>query len=226
MNTSVCAVILATGSGSRMKLDITKQKILLGKESVLHRTVRIFQGCESIDSIIVVCRADEIDFAKEETSKFSKVREIVVGGETRFESARLGFLAIPENSDYVAIHDAARCFVSSDMISAVVLDAKKYGAATASAEVTDKVKSVDADNRISATVDRDTLVLVQTPQIFRTDLYKKAVEAYDGRINVTDDNMLVELIGVKPYCTDTGKRNIKITTVEDLNFANYLLNGE
>ena len=226
MNTSVCAVILAAGSGSRMKLDITKQKILLGKESVLHRTVRIFQGCESIDSIIVVCRADEIDFAKEETSKFSKVREIVVGGETRFESARLGFLAIPENSDYVAIHDAARCFVSSDMISAVVLDAKKYGAATASAEVTDTVKSVDADNRISATVDRDTLVLVQTPQIFRTDLYKKAVEAYDGRINVTDDNMLVELIGVKPYCTDTGKRNIKITTVEDLNFANYLLNGE
>ena len=226
MNTSVCAVILAAGSGSRMKLDITKQKILLGKESVLHRTVRIFQGCESIDSIIVVCRADEIDFAKEETSKFSKVREIVVGGETRFESARLGFLAIPENSDYVAIHDAARCFVSSDMISAVVLDAKKYGAATASVEVTDTVKSVDADNRISATVDRDTLVLVQTPQIFRTDLYKKAVEAYDGRINVTDDNMLVELIGVKPYCTDTGKRNIKITTVEDLNFANYLLNGE
>lgn len=226
MNTSVCAVILAAGSGSRMKLDITKQKILLGKESVLHRTVRIFQGCESIDSIIVVCRSDEIDFAKEETSKFSKVREIVVGGETRFESARLGFLAIPENSDYVAIHDAARCFVSSDMISAVVLDAKKYGAATASAEVTDTVKSVDADNRISATVDRDTLVLVQTPQIFRTDLYKKAVEAYDGRINVTDDNMLVELIGVKPYCTDTGKRNIKITTVEDLNFANYLLNGE
>ena len=226
MNTSVCAVILAAGSGSRMKLDITKQKILLGKESVLHRTVKIFQGCESIDSIIVVCRADEIDFAKEETSKFSKVREIVVGGETRFESARLGFLAIPENSDYVAIHDAARCFVSSDMISAVVLDAKKYGAATASVEVTDTVKSVDADNRISATVDRDTLVLVQTPQIFRTDLYKKAVEAYDGRINVTDDNMLVELIGVKPYCTDTGKRNIKITTVEDLNFANYLLNGE
>lgn len=226
MNTSVCAVILAAGSGSRMKLDITKQKILLGNESVLHRTVRIFQSSESIDSIIVVCRADEIEFAKEETSEFSKVAEVVVGGETRMESAKLGFFAIPENSDYVAIHDAARCFVTSDMIAAVLSDAEKYGAATASSKVTDTVKLVGKDNCISKTVDRDTLVSVQTPQIFRADLYKKALDAYKGNVNITDDNMLVELIGVSPYCTDTGKRNIKLTTVEDLDIANHLLNGE
>ena len=226
MNTCVCAVILAAGSGSRMKLDITKQKIVLGNESVLHRTVRIFNNTDSIDSIVVVCRKDETAFATEEVSEFSKVRCVVVGGETRFESAKLGFFAIPTDAEYVAIHDAARCFVTSDMLSAVVYDAKKYGAATASAKVTDTVKSVGADNQISATIDRDTLVSVQTPQIFRVDLYKKALDAYDGSINITDDNMLVELIGVKPYCTNTGKCNFKLTTDDDLAFANYLLSGE
>lgn len=226
MNTSVSAVILAAGSGSRMKLDITKQKILLGNESVLHRTVRIFDSTDCIDSIIVVCREDEIDFAKKETAEFSKVRAVVVGGESRVQSALIGFSVVPKSSEYVAIHDAARCFVTSEMISAVVFDAKKYGAATASSKVTDTVKSVDADNRISSTVDRTTLVSVQTPQIFHVDLYKKAVEAYNGTLNITDDNMLVEFVGVKPYCTDTGRRNIKLTTLEDLDFANYLLSGE
>ena len=226
MNTCVCAIILAAGSGSRMKLDITKQRILLGDESVLARTVRIFDSCDSIDSIIVVTRADEVDFARNAVSGFSKVCGVVIGGETRAESARLGFLEIPENTDYVAIHDAARCFITPDMIEAVVSDAKKYGAATASARVTDTVKTVNRDSFISETVDRNTLVTVQTPQIFRADLYKKALGSYDGGLNITDDNMLLELIGVKPYCTDTGKHNIKITTIDDLDFANYLLNGE
>lgn len=226
MNVSVCAVILAAGSGSRMNLDITKQKILLGSESILRRTVRIFNSAADVDDIIVVCRADEMDFAKEETKEFQKVRGVVVGGDTRVKSAICGFSAIPQNTEYVAIHDAARCFVTPDIISAVLADAKRYGAATASAKVTDTVKVVSEDNCILKTVDRNTLVSVQTPQIFRTDLYKKAVDGYDGKTNVTDDNMLVEMTGVKPYATDTGKRNIKLTTLEDLALANYLLNGD
>ena len=227
MSYRVAAVILAAGSGSRMKLGVTKQKILLGTESVLHRVVRIFNDCRVINSIVVIVRDDEVDFAKEELKNFDKVQKIAVGGDFRFESAKIGFSLIDENTDFVAIHDAARCFVTGEMIEDVVSDAVKYGAATAAASVTDTVKTVDSDGKIVGTVDRNSLMLVQTPQIFGVELYRKAINSisvYDE--SITDDNMLVERIGGKIHCTDTGKYNVKLTHKEDLEYAVFLLNGE
>ena len=227
MRPCVTALILAAGAGSRMKLNMTKQKIKLGEESVLRRTVRIFNECDLVSSIIVVARLDELDFAKEAVLGLEKVREIVVGGKTRAESAKCGFLAIDTECDFVAIHDAARCFVTTQMICDVVNDAIKYGAATASTRVTDTVKRVDLESNITSTVNRDELVLIQTPQICKKDWYESALEAADSLgADLTDDNMLLENIGVYPHCTDTGKNNIKITTPEDLLYANFLLNEE
>lgn len=227
MSYRVAAVILAAGSGSRMKLDVTKQKLIVAGESVLHRTVRIFNNCPIINSIVVVVKNDEVDFAKEELCGFSKVKKITVGGATRSESAKIGFSFAEENSDFVAIHDAARCLVTEKIINAVVLDAVKYGAATAASEVTDTVKSVDSEGNITGTVDRGGLMLVQTPQVFKTELYKKALQSYDSYdVSMTDDNMLVERIGGKIHCTNTGKYNIKLTHKEDLDLAIFLLNGE
>ena len=138
----------------------------------------------------------------------------------------------PRASDFArstpqAIHDAARCFVTSDIISRVVADAKKYGAASASTLVTDTVKRIAIDGRIGSTLDRTELRVVQTPQVFKYELYEKAlaeVSLDDPRI--TDDNALLEGIGVYSYLTETGKNNIKLTTAEDLLFAGYLLSGE
>ena len=227
MSTNVTAIILAAGSGSRMKLSITKQKIKVGAESVLHRTLRIFNECPDIGSIVVVVREDEYDFAKGEATDFDKVKKITVGGKTRAESAQLGFQQISDRSDFVAIHDAARCFVTSDMISRVIENAKKYGAATASCKVTDTVKRINQGGFIEATLPREELILVQTPQVFKTELYREAIEQADfSDTSLTDDNMMVEKIGVHPYATDTGKYNIKLTTQEDLLFADLLLNGE
>ena len=227
MSYRVAAVILAAGSGSRMKLGVTKQKILLGTESVLHRVVRIFNDCRVVNSIVVIVRADEVDFAKEELKNFDKVQKIAVGGDFRFESAKIGFSLIDENTDFVAIHDAARCFVTGEMIEAVVSDAVKYGAATAAASVTDTVKTVDSDGKIVGTVDRNSLMLVQTPQIFGVELYRKAINSISvDDESITDDNMLVERIGGKIHCTDTGKYNVKLTHKEDLEYAVFLLNGE
>ena len=227
MKTHVTAIILAAGCGSRMNLSKTKQKIKFGSETVLHRTVRIFNECQDIDSIVVVVRGDEWEFARSEVEKFAKVSEITVGGETRAESARCGFSRVADKTDYVAIHDGARCFVTSDMISRVVSDAKKYGAATASCKVTDTVKKVNRDGVIESTLPRGELVLVQTPQVFKAELYKKALEASAlSDAAITDDNMILENIGIHPYATDTGKNNIKLTTQEDLVFANFLLSGD
>lgn len=224
---NVTAVILAGGSGSRMQLNTTKQKLLIDGVSVLYRTVKAFDTCDEIKSIVVVVRTDEIEFAKSETLDFKKVKKIVVGGTCRAESAKNGFVSIDWETDIVAIHDCARCFITEDMIKAVIRDAKVYGAATASYRVTDTVKLVDGDGNVVSTLDRNNIYLVQTPQAFKYELYKKAINSSDVfDASITDDNMMLERIGVKVHCTDTGKENIKLTVKEDLKYAAFLLKEE
>lgn len=219
MNGNVTAVILAAGSGSRMQLDMTKQRLIINDVSVLQRTAKAFEACDDIDSIVMVVRSDEVEFAKSQLSDFKKVKKIIVGGSCRAESAKLGFLSIDWDCNIVAIHDCARCFITCEMIKAVIRDTKAYGAATASYRVTDTVKRVDLDGNIVSTVDRNNLYLVQTPQAFKYNLYKKAIECVDVcDASITDDNMLLERIGVKVHCTDTGKKNIKLTVKEDLEY--------
>ena len=139
----VTAVILAAGEGCRMKLCVTKQQIRLVEETILRRSVIAFEESEYIDSIVVVCRENEREFVYSEISDFKKVIAVVNGGNTRAESARIGFLNIPDHSEFVAIHDAARCLVTPDMIDKVVRAAFIHGAATAAKKITDTVKRVD-----------------------------------------------------------------------------------
>ena len=173
-NYQVAAIILAAGSGSRMHSDTTKQRMSILGESLLHRSVRAFAESENIDSIVVVCRSDELDWARAEISDIDKPCKVTVGGESRAESAKLGFEAV-ENADYVAIHDAARCLVTKEIIDSVLSAAVATGAATASTPLTDTLKRVDGDLRITETIPRNSLYLAATPQIFSTLLYKKAL---------------------------------------------------
>jgi len=220
----VTAIILSAGSGSRMNLDITKQRITLLGESILHRTVRIFAACPEIDSIIVACREDEIDWAREELHNIDKTVSIIKGGKTRAESSFNAFLAIAPDCDYIAIHDGARCLVTEQNISDVVRSAYIYGAATAGTKTTDTVK-ICADDVVVSTIPRDDVFLAHTPQVFSCDLYKKAINSLQTDKSYTDDNMLVEGIGGKIYTVDTGKYNIKITTADDLALAEYIIEG-
>ena len=215
------AVILAAGCGSRMMSDITKQRMEIHGTSVLKRSVLAFENTPEVDSIVVVVREDEIAFAERELDGIKKVVAIVSGGRDRRESARCGFSNIPSETEFVAIHDAARCLITPKMISDVLYAAYCSGAATASTPITDTVKKIDGDGIIVETFQRESLVLAQTPQVFAVDIYSRALSSdIDG---VTDDNMLVESIGVKVTAVDTGKRNIKITTPEDLLYAEFLL---
>ncbi len=221
----VSAIILAAGTGTRMKSKVTKQQMKILGESVLVRSVRAFQECDLIDSIVVVAKEDEISVVSETlASDFSKLYSIVPGGNFRAESAKRGFMAIPNDADYVAIHDAARCLVTPDIIKKVVVSALEYGAATASCAITDTVKRVNL-SVITETVPRSELVAVQTPQIFKKELYEKALDLYsESTLNdLTDDNMLLERLGAEIYCVDTGKENMKITTQYDIELAEFIL---
>ncbi len=219
-----CAIILAAGVGSRMQSEVTKQKLDILGHSVLYHSVMAFDRCELIDSIVVVVRESELEFARSELDSATKVWGIVIGGDTRVESARRGFLAIPDGTDFIAIHDAARPLITSEGISAVVAAAHTAGAASALSHVTDTVKQVDENGFIVSTLDRSTLRRAQTPQAFAVEIYRRALDACDDFVGITDDNMLVERIGVAIKGVDVGSENLKITVPEDMVYAEFLLN--
>ena len=222
--THVAAVILAAGCGSRMLTDTTKQLMNIGGETVVLRSLKAFDQCNDIDSILLVARDEEIEFLRENVCpEIKKLTGIVCGGKTRAESARLGFYAICDEATHVAIHDAARCLITPQMISEVVNVAKEFGAATASSAVTDTVKKISFDGSVEATLPRGELALATTPQIFSTEIYKRAVDEYLVDESITDDNMLVERLGVKITAVDIGKENIKITSPSDIGLAEYIL---
>ena len=220
----VTAVILAAGSGSRMGGEITKQRIQIGGESILRHAVRAFELAEEIDSIVIVSRADEIAWAKEELNNdFSKVKTVITGGKSRAESAYLGFSALDSHTDFVAIHDGARCLVTPDMINAVVRTAYETSAASAASKMTDTLKKVGEDGYVTNTLSRDGIYSAQTPQVFSYELYDRATRGIDLSEIMTDDNMLVERINGRVYAVETGRENIKITTPDDIGYAEYIL---
>lgn len=220
----VCAILLAAGSGSRMNLGVTKQQLQIKGKSVLVRSLEAFEGCDDVTDIILVTKEDEKELFLSEIKGCSKLIKIVSGADTRIGSARCGFYAIDFPCDYVAVHDVARCLIKPHMITKVVGDAFLYGAASAASVVVDTVKRVDDKGFVICTENRDTLRLAGTPQVFEYALYDRALSSVPcSEVSATDDNMLMERIGVRVYMTDVGKNNLKITYAEDVLFAEYLL---
>ena len=222
-NQKCVAVILAAGIGSRMNSSTTKQSLSILGKSVLRRTLEAFEHSSEVDGIIIVSRTEELEFAREEAEALLKVKRIVTGGQTRAESAKKGFLAAKGEYDFIMIHDAARCLITSEKIDAVAKAAYQYGAASASHPMTDSVKLVE-EGLILKDIARNTLVAVQTPQAFSMNIYESALaRASSLGSEITDDNSLVESIGVKVYAIDTGKDNIKITEPCDLEFVEFII---
>jgi 2-C-methyl-D-erythritol 4-phosphate cytidylyltransferase len=154
----------------------------------------------------------------------SKVTKIVQGGYTRQESVLCGLDAVSKKSKYVAIGDGARCLITPEQIKSVCRAAYKYKAATAAHKCTDTVKIANKNGFIESTADRDTVWLAQTPQAFKTKLYRAAAyTALKKGTQVTDDNSLVENVGHPIRLVECGAQNIKITTREDIAIADGVL---
>ncbi len=221
----VSAVILAGGSGSRVGTDTTKQMLVLeGKPLVVH-TLLAFERCEHINEIIVVAKEDECsdyDRFKEEYG-ITKLVKTVIGGATRQQSAKNGFDAISEKSDYVALHDAARALITPAQIKEVVMSALAHGAAIAATPATDTIKYAEGVT-IGETVPRERVWLAQTPQVFRDEIYRVAAYTAEKEGFVgTDDASLAENVGIPVYLVDTGADNFKVTYKNDILRAEQLL---
>ena len=225
---STYALIVAAGSSVRFGGEIPKQFRTLGDRPLLSRTIDRFERAGSIDHIVIVVAEEYLLYTNEKVVDpfgFSKVRKIVVGGETRAESVLKGLNALPLSTKLVAIHDGARPFVASEDIDQVVKTASEERAAILATPATDTVKRV-TDGYILATLDRKKLYLAQTPQVFQYDLIK---EAYDsaGEIGAaTDEASLVEAKGFKVKICVPQSNNLKITTSADLRLAEQIIRSE
>lgn len=221
----VSAVILAGGSGSRMGTETTKQMLVLDSKPLVVHTLLAFEKSEYVNEIIVVAREEECaeyDSFKEEYG-ITKLVKTVIGGKTRQESAKNGFDAINEKSDYVAIHDAARALITPAQIKEVIMSAYAHGAAIAATPATDTIKYAEGVT-VSETVPREKIWLAQTPQVFRDEIYRAAAYTAEKEgFIATDDASLVENIGKTVYLVDTGSDNFKVTYKTDLIRAEQIL---
>lgn len=217
-------VIVAAGSSERMGSD--KMLMTLGSKPVIIRTLMAFQKSPMVDDIVVVTRLEKIVAIADMIKLYdiSKVTQVISGGATRVESSLAGVSAVRKGAKLIAIHDGARPLVSQELIERVIQGANEHISAVPAIPSTDTLKMVDAEGVIIGPVNRDTVVRVQTPQVFDADIIKGALtKAVQKRLTVTDDCSAVDMMGFSTYTVEGDTGNIKLTLPEDMVLAEAIL---
>jgi 2-C-methyl-D-erythritol 4-phosphate cytidylyltransferase len=219
------AIIVAGGSGSRMKSEIPKQFLPLSGKPILIHTVEKFLQIPDIQ-VIVVLPKNDIEYWHEMTKSNTVIQQfrqsitISIGGVTRFQSVQNGLAQI-ESDGLVAVHDGVRPLVSLEIIQDSFKTAQQFGTAVTSVWVKDSVRQMTAEGE-SLSIDRTKLKLVQTPQTFQVKLMKKAFEV-EEQVFFTDCASVLEFSGEKITLINGAYENIKITTPEDMLVAEAFL---
>jgi 2-C-methyl-D-erythritol 4-phosphate cytidylyltransferase len=213
----VWSIVVAGGSGRRF--GQLKQYALLGGRPVLQWAVAACQTC-SAGVVLVVPEGDGDDDPHGADA-------VVTGGSTRSDSVRCGLAAVPDDAAVIVVHDAARPLASPALFAAVVAAVRDGGAdgAVPGMPPSDTIKAVDESGRVTSTLDRATLVAVQTPQAFRGALLRRAHGDESPGAGATDDAMLVEALGGTVQVVPGEPGNLKITDPGDLGAAERLLGG-
>lgn len=217
------AVIVAGGTGSRFGSTLPKQFIPLNGEPVLMHSVRAFHIYDPTVEIIVVLPNEYLTLWNDicRQHEFTVPHRIAIGGENRFESVKNALHTIKEAEGLVAVHDGARPLVDLQTIADGFNTAERCGSAIPVIPVTDSIRQLDRQG--SHTISRDTLVAVQTPQVFNLSLLKEAYNtAYSPMF--TDDASVVEYRGTEVALYKGNVRNIKITHPDDIKIAEIILN--
>lgn len=227
----VTAIIAAAGEGRRLGAALPKQLLEIGGRSMLERSVSAFADHDRIDEVIVVV-PEALAGAppawlrvRASRAATSSIRT-VTGGARRQDSVANAFDRVSSGSDIVLVHDAARPFVSADVISRAIDAAAEYGAAIVAVPVRDTVKRVESiggGKVIAGTIPRETLYLAQTPQAFRRDVLRAAVALGRSGVEATDEAALAEQAGHQVHIVEGDQANVKVTTAEDLEAARQRL---
>jgi 2-C-methyl-D-erythritol 4-phosphate cytidylyltransferase len=219
---NVGVIVVAAGTGTRMGTPESKQYLMLSGKPILVHTLERFQAMDIVDTIVLVVGAGDIARCRDYIvhNGLSKVSAVLAGGAERQASVYNGIQAMPQSIEWVAVHDGVRPFIGEARVRSCIAEARITGAAVLAVPVKDTIKVADKSGVIQSTPDRRSLWAIQTPQAFRLDLLREAHEqairdAYTG----TDDSVLVERLGIHVRITEGTYTNIKITTPEDLLWA-------
>lgn len=217
----VTAIIAAGGSGTRLGAPVPKQLLELGGRTILERSIDAFASHPRVSDLVVVLPPDLA--AAPPPFVAGRVARVVAGGARRQDSVARAFRALPGETDVVLVHDAARPFVTADLISRAIDAAASFGAAVVAQPVSDTVKRVsraaDGSAVVTETVPRETIFLAQTPQAFRRDVLREAVLLGESGIEATDEAALAERAGHAVHIVPGTPDNVKITTIDDLDAA-------
>ena len=219
------ALIVAAGSGKRMGSAIPKQFLELCGRPVISYTIEAFDRSPEIDEIIIVTNADNVDYVRDEiAAAYNKVKAVIAGGSERQYSVYNGLCALSDNCGIVLIHDGVRPFITNECISTVIEETKKHGCCVLGMPVKDTIKICSADGFVDTTPERSLLWQAQTPQAFKYDIIMKAhKKAVEDNFLGTDDSMLTERLGYKTKMVTGSYENIKITTPEDMDMGEKIL---
>ncbi len=227
------AIIVAAGSSERMGFD--KLFALVSGKPVIAHTIAAFENTKCVDEIILVGRADGLGELRKLISHPSKVKQIVEGGAERSDSVGAGLDQVDANSDFVAVHDAARPMVTPEKITRVFEAARAHGAATLAEPINDTLKRADlaavaaaaeeaVDLVVKEPVDRRGIYAMQTPQVFEKNLLEEAYRLVaKKKVSVTDEVSAVELLEHKIVLVPNHDFNFKITYPRDLPLAEFVL---
>jgi 2-C-methyl-D-erythritol 4-phosphate cytidylyltransferase len=218
------AIIVAAGDSRRMGFD--KLFAAIAGKPVIAHTISAFERANSVNGIIVVAREDRHDEIKTMAGdeNFKKVRSIIPGGKYRQDSVRAGLEHLDSATRWVAVHDAARPLVTPEQIERVLQQCANHAAAALAEPVNDTLKRADSDLLVRASVDRDQLYAMQTPQVFERQLIEQAYRAvYAENISVTDEVSAVERLGRDVILVLNDDFNFKVTYPRDLPVAEFIL---
>jgi len=224
--TQAVAILVAAGRGERMGQERPKAFLELAGEPLLLRAARAFEAAPSVGSLIAVVPEAETSVARALLAPLAKLRAVVPGGERRQDSVLAGLAQVPEGFEgVVLVHDAARPLVEVELVEAVTRRALATGAALPVLPLVDTVKRVRG-GRVVETLDRSELGGAQTPQGFRMALLREALEAATrAGLELTDEAMAVERLGHAVDAVPGSKRNRKLTTPDDLAWAEGVVAG-
>jgi 2-C-methyl-D-erythritol 4-phosphate cytidylyltransferase/2-C-methyl-D-erythritol 2,4-cyclodiphosphate synthase len=213
----VAVIIAAGGQGTRLGGAVPKQWLAFGGRTLLERSVAAFDAHPRVTEIVVVVPPGTTDVPVPPTAT---AQRIVTGGARRQDSVAEGFAAVSADASVILVHDAARPFVTADVIDRAIEGAIASGAVVPAVPVHDTVKQVTPGNsRIIGTLPRETLFLAQTPQGFRRDILAAAIDAGRAGASGTDEAMLAEHAGHAVHVVPGDEANVKITTAADLERA-------
>ena len=220
---SVWAIVLGCGKEQEITADVDVAFLALGDRPVLAHSLQALQQNSQVDGIILVTKKKRVDNALQMIRAYGlkKVKSLVAGSGTRVSNLKKAAEQLPDDAIAVMVHECARPFVSDEVVTETVKAGKRYGAAVAAFRSPDAVKFAEKGQKVSKMLDRNSVWIAQSPQVFKRDVFAKMLK---GATKVVDDeSALLEKARQEIHLVVSDPSNMKIRTARDLEIAGALL---